>query len=109
MKKIALLALVVAAAVIGYNQFVNVKPASAEDRALADLEERFDRAEDRMIAAGRSAGMAGIDATADISAAQAEIRRVGEDLGKLKDRITGEASRSRAAALERRIRAALGG
>lgn len=108
MRKLVILAIVVAAGILGYNHFYDVKPASAEAKALTDLEHRLDAANDRMVQAGRAAGMAGIDTTADVEAAHAAIRRVEQDLQNLKGRLADDASRRRAAALEQRIRELLG-
>lgn len=107
MKKLAALVLVLAACFLGYNYFFDAPPASAEGRALSELEVRFEAANQRLQQAGRSAGVAGMDTTADFEAAHAAVLRVQADLQQLKGRITDDPSRKKAAALDAKISAFL--
>ncbi|MFQ5702023.1 MAG: hypothetical protein ACE5HU_09285 [Acidobacteriota bacterium] len=103
MKKLLFLATLIAAGILGYNYFVHVTPASAEERALAELEHQFDSANSAMMQAGRTAGVSGIDTTADIEAARSSVRRVENKLKQLTGRLESASARARAERLERRI------
>jgi len=80
MRKLVILLLVIAAAVVGWKHFGG---APSGDDALADLEHRLQAAERSYQAAGRSAGMSGMDTTADAEAALAEVDRVEKALHEL--------------------------
>ena len=107
MRKLITFALVVAAGFAGYHFFLNAPPASADERALADLERQFDLASQSMMTATRSSGASGLDTTADIEAARLSVRRVESDLNRLKGRLTTEAARVRAERLRDKVRAFL--
>ncbi len=79
MKKLFLVCLVVAAAVAVW-KFAG---KSAGNDPLADLEHRLEAAEQAYRSAGRAAGVAGIDSTADAEAALAEVRRVEKELQEM--------------------------
>ena len=105
MKKLLALVLVAAAGIFVYTHFVNAPPASADERALGDLEHQVDAATQMAMQANRSAGVAGIDSTADIEAARAKIGRVDAELQKMKPRLTSDPARRQAERLEEKIRA----
>ena len=105
MKKLLLLLLVVAGGIVGYSYFLNVPPASADERVLTDLEHQFDSANQSMMQANRAAGVSGMDSTADIEAARTKVRRLEGELQELKPRLASAASRQRADRLEEKIRA----
>ena len=74
MKKIILLVVVLAAALIGVNYMrtgtIALFPAavSAEERQIRDLEKELEAVKEQMGQAGRTAGMTGMDTTADMAA-----------------------------------------
>jgi len=105
MKKILLFGLVVAAGILGYTHFLNARPASTDEKALADLEHQFDAANQQMAMASRSAGVSGMDSTADVEASRTAVRRVESELQALKERLTSTAARERADRLQEKIRA----
>ncbi len=105
MKKLLLLVLVVAGGIVGYSYFLNVHPASADELVLVDLEHQFDSANQSMMQASRSAGVAGLDSTADVEAARIKVRHLESELQQLKPRLASDASRQRADRLEQKIRA----
>jgi len=92
MKKVLLLLVVLAAAWIGVNYLrtgeIGLFPAaaSAEGRRIHDLEKELASIDAQIAAAGRSAGMTGIDTTADV-----------ESLMKRKGQIEAEIARIRKA------------
>jgi hypothetical protein len=105
MKNLLLLVLVIGAGIFVYTHFLNAPPASADERALADLEHQFDAASQSAAQAGRSAGAAGLDSTADIEAARAKVGRLDAELQKMKPRLADDGARRRAERLEEKIRA----
>ena len=72
MKKLILIIAVLAVAWVGVNylrtgEFTLIPPTqSEEERHIADLEDELAQIESQMAQAGRAAGMAGIDTTADV-------------------------------------------
>ena len=105
MKRLLLLVLIAAGGIVGYRYFVNTPSASADVLVLADLEHQFDSANQSMMQANRSAGISGMDSTADIEAARIKVRRVEDELQSLKPRLASDASRQRAGRLQEKIRA----
>jgi len=105
MRKILILCLIVVAGVVGYSRFGSAHSASADEKALADLEHQFDAASQQMAMANHSAGLSGMDATADVEAARAAVRRVDSELQTLKGRLTSEAAQQRADRLQEKVRA----
>ena len=104
MKNIVILLLVVAGAFVAYNYFIDVEPASAEERELIELERSFQSARQSFTQATRSAGLAGLDVTADIEAAVASTKRIEAELDRLIDRLASESNRKRARKLQQRIK-----
>ena len=78
-------------------------PVSDDQAMLEDLEYRFDEARKKMSGAGRSAGLTGIDTSADAESARLEIERILESAQKLA-READESVRPGAERLERTIR-----
>ena len=105
MKKLVILSLIAVAGIIGYTRFLNARPASADDLALADLEHRFEAASQSMAMANRSAGVSGMDTTADIEAARIAVRRIDSELQELKGHLGAGSSRERADRLQEKVRA----
>lgn len=105
MRKLLGLCFVFALGIFGYTHFLQVPPASADERALDDLEHRFEAASQSMAMASRSAGATGIDTTSDIEAARAAVRRVDSELQALKGRLQTSAALQRADRLQEKVRA----
>ena len=89
MKKFLLLALVLAAGVVVWK---NQGSGSHDD--VSELQARLDAAERSYQSAGRSAGLAGMDTTAEAASALAEIDGIERELKQL----------SRTASPERKVR-----
>ncbi len=91
---IAVVALVVVA-LLAYNYVHTGRLAlipsslSRDEQALQRLEERFATARRQFEAAGRAAGVAGVDTTADAEAARRDIEKVEADLGDLRSHLGG--------------------
>ena len=75
MKKLVLLALVVAAGVFVWKQR---GPGSHDD--LSALQDRLDAAERSYQSAGRAAGLSGMDTSAEAASAAAEVEKVEREL-----------------------------
>ncbi len=93
MKKLLVLIVVVVAGWAAYQYFVSPTGGSPEERELAALQERFDDARRQLTSAGRAAGVAGTDTTADAAAALEEVKRIQADLDKLRSRLSEEGRR----------------
>ena len=104
MKKLVVLIVVLVAAGIGYRYVQSSGKASPEARELQTLSDRLDDARSQYGAAGRAAGMTGMDTTAEASAALEEVKRIEADLEKLQTRLSvedrAEADRLKAAIRE---------
>jgi hypothetical protein len=105
MKKLLLLAVVVAGGIFGYTHFLNAKPASPDEKILVDLERRFDAATQQMMRANSSAGATGMDTTSDVEAARSSVRRIEGELESVKGRLKSDAARQRADRLQEKVRA----
>ena len=105
MKKLLLLAVVVAGGIFGYAHFLNARPASPEEKILVDLEHRFDKATQQMAMANSSAGVTGMDTTADVEAARSTVRRIDTELEALKGRLKSAAAIQRAERLQEKVKA----
>lgn len=75
MKKLVILALVLAAGVVIWRMRA---PASHDD--VSELAARLDAAERSYQAAGRAAGLSGVDTTADAASALAEVQTIEREL-----------------------------
>jgi DNA repair exonuclease SbcCD ATPase subunit len=108
MKGVILVVLLAAAALLAYNYVHTGKltliPSSLSkaEQQLQRLEERLDSARRQFHAAGRAAGVAGVDTTADAEAARREVERVEADLKALRAQIE-EADKLKADALMDKI------
>ena len=76
MKKLVILALIAAAAVVAWNKISH----SRGDGALDDLQHRLDVAEKAFQQAGRAAGVSGVDTSADASSALRDVEQVEREL-----------------------------
>lgn len=94
MKKVAIVAVLIVAGLIAYNQFGIGRGGSGdlspEAQQLQALEARIDAAGRQITQAGRSAGLAGIDSTADVESALSDLERVEMELKSLKRRTGSE-------------------
>jgi hypothetical protein len=75
MMKVFLLALVIVAGVFVWKQH-----GTGSHDELSELQSRLDAAERSFMSAGRSAGLSGMDTTADASSALAEVQQVEREL-----------------------------
>jgi outer membrane murein-binding lipoprotein Lpp len=95
MKGLILVVLLVAGALLAYNYVHTGKltliPSSTSkaEQQLQELEQRLDSARRQFEAAGRAAGVAGVDTTADAEAARREVERVESDLKELRGQLAG--------------------
>ncbi len=103
MKKFALLILLVAGGIFAYTHFMDVEPASAEQRRLQALEDQFRGARDQFTQASRTAGLSGMDMTGDVEGVIRTVQRLEAELAGLKNRLTAAADRERADRLTREI------
>jgi hypothetical protein len=88
MKKLAVVVVLLFAGWIAY-QYSGSGGGSPEAKELQALWDRLGDAESQLAAAGRAAGVAGIDTTADATAALEEVRRIESDLDALRGRLSG--------------------
>ena len=104
MRNALIVVVLLVAGVVAYNTMSGGGGPLSDDQAmLEDLEYRFDEARKTMSGAGRSAGLTGIDTSADAESARLEIERILESAQKLA-READESMRPRAERLERTIR-----
>lgn len=93
MKGLILVVLLAAAALLTYNYVHTGKltliPSSLSkaEQQLQRLEQRLDSARRQFQAAGRAAGIAGVDTSADAEAARREVERIEADLKTLRDQV----------------------
>ena len=108
MKGLVLVVLLVAAALLAYNYVHTGKltliPSSLSkaEQQLQRLDQRLDSARRQYEAAGRAAGISGVDTSADAEAARREVERVEADLKALRDQLE-EADKLKADALMDKI------
>ena len=104
MRNALIVVVLLVAGVVVYNYMSGGDGPPSDDQAmLEDLEYRFDEARKTMSGAGRSAGLTGIDTSADAESARLEIERILESAQKLA-READESVRPQAERLERTIR-----
>jgi hypothetical protein len=89
-KRIALVLVLAAAALVAYNYVTTGRLAliptatlSAQEKELKDLETRVKQAVRQYAEAGRAAGLSGVDTTSDAEAARVEIQKVQKQLDEL--------------------------
>lgn len=111
MKKIVVVAAVLVVGLVAFNYLttgsITLIPAfdtSEEARALKDLEDRLDAAAKRYSQATRTAGLSGLDTTADAEAARRELRRIEKDLKSLRKRLSADSEIRRADELAAAVR-----
>jgi len=95
MKRMLIAVVLAAAGIVAYNiattgsaSLVPWKGTSAEDRALRDLERRFEDAKAQFAQAHRAAAVGGVDTTSDAEATQAAVRLIERDLAALRKTLT---------------------
>lgn len=103
MKRVLIVVLVAAAGFIVWNNFIAPRSAQASESRLAELERQLDAARSQMLQAGRTAGMSGMDTTADVEAAANEVERIEGSLKMVMKDLATPAARDRAAKLQSRI------
>ncbi|HXI03003.1 MAG TPA: hypothetical protein VNI57_07475 [Candidatus Saccharimonadales bacterium] len=98
MKKIFLAALLVAGGIAAFNYVSSgrlgthgMAAQSPEEKQVANLESRLQEAESELSQASRSAGLAGIDTTADAEVAVRKINQVESEATALKNRVKEQA------------------
>jgi TolA-binding protein len=93
MKKIVLLVVVLAGALVGVNYLrtgqVALFPAalSQEEKALRDLERELEAVEAQMAQAGRTASMTGADTTGDVAALLQEKERLEQQIAAARKKL----------------------
>jgi len=103
MKQVVVVILLVVAGLITYNYVTtgkfSVVPSftlSEDERALNALEERFNAAVKQYAQASRTAGLSGMDTTADAEAARLSVRQIAKELKPLRKRLSSESTIRRA-------------
>ena len=103
MKKIVVVILVVVAGLLAFNYVSTGRFAlvpsfavSEDERAVKALEDRFNAAVKQYSQASRTAGMSGLDTTADAEAARVTVRQISKELKPLQKRLTSESAIRRA-------------
>lgn len=111
MKKLFILAILGVGAWVGYEYsqtgslpFSSSAPASAEEKELANLFDQFESARAEFRSGLKSAGLTGMDTTAQVDAAMQRVQRVGKSLGRLKSKLTSPQAKKKAARLEQEIK-----
>jgi len=101
MKKLIWLIIIVVIGIVVYNHFI--APLSEEEQKVKVLEGEFNSAIKDFHQAERSAGISGMDSTADLDDAIDKVKLVKEKLEELKEKLTSESARERADKLKRSI------
>jgi len=101
MKKLIWLIIIVAIGIVAYNYFI--APLSEEEQKVKVLEDEFNSAIKDFNQAERSAGISGMDTTADLDDAMDKVKLVKEKLEELKEKLTSESAIERADKLKNRI------
>ena len=111
MKKLILLAAVLAGSLVGYNYFttgqISLVPGaklSPTEQKLADLHDEFDRVRKQASQAYRTASIGGIDTTAEIDASTKSLRRIKKSLRELQSRLESDSAERKAQRLTEAIR-----
>ena len=102
MKKLLILAFVVAAGLLTYNfvtrgkfTLVPFSALSTEDRTLEAFEARLHAAAKMASQAGRTAGLTGMDTTSDAEAARGEVEEIEKGLNNLRKTTTSGTAKQR--------------
>jgi hypothetical protein len=111
MKKILIVAAVVIVGLIVYNYVTtgefSVVPSfalSEDERELKALEDRFKAAVKQHSQAGRTAGLSGMDTTADAEAARLSVQQISKELRSLRKRLSSDSLIRRAENLTASVR-----
>jgi hypothetical protein len=72
---------------------------SEDERAVAELEERFDAARAQYSQAARAAGLSGMDTSGDADGALRSVEQIASDLRKLQQELTSGPARQKAETL----------
>src|SRR5262245_5599909 len=99
MKKVIFLALAIAVGYFGYTHFVDVKPASAEDQRLEQIERQINAAHQQLGQAMRAAG-SNMDTTSDVESVRMSLPRLESELNDVKPTLRTDSARRRAQELE---------
>jgi len=107
MKKLAVIIVILVAGLVIYNYATTGKVAllpasmsmSADERAVADLEDRFDAARQQYSQAARGAGLTGMDTTGDAEGAMRSLDQIANDLRKLQQELSSGPAKQRAETL----------
>lgn len=103
MKRVLIVMVLAVAGFVVWNSFIAPRSAAASESRIAELEKQLDAARSLMLSAGRTAGMSGMDTTADVGAAAAECERIEGSLKMLMKDLGTPAARERAARLQSKI------
>jgi hypothetical protein len=111
MKKILIVIAVVIAGLIAYNYVTSgefsVVPSftlSEDEKELKALENRFNAAVKQYSQAGRTAGLSGMDTTADAEAARLSVQQISKELKSLQKRLSSDSLIRRAERLAADVR-----
>ena len=111
MKKILIVVVIAVAGLIAYNYVntgeITVIPSftlSEDERELKALEDRFNAAVRQYSQAGRTAGLSGLDTTADADAARRSVQQIDKDLKALRKRLSAESAIRKADELAASVR-----
>jgi len=112
MKKFAVVLVVVVAGLVAFNYSntgeLTLVPSfskSEEERAVLDLREDFAASQKQFIQAHRTAGLSGIDTSAEAEAAVKDVKRIKRDLEKLRKTLSEEKAKRIAGELSSAVRA----
>jgi len=107
MKKFVVLIAVLAAGMLVYNYAttgtVSLLPPSMtmseDERAVQELEQRFDDARQQYSQAGRTAGLSGLDTTGDADGALRSVQKIATELASLQQRLPSGPAKEKAETL----------
>ena len=103
MKRVLIVLVIAGGGFLLWNNVISPRNASASESRLADLESQLDAATSQMLQAGRTAGLSGMDTTADVGAAAAEVERIEGSLKMVQKDLKTQEARDRAARLQKKI------
>ena len=110
MKKLMVVVFLLVGGLLAYNYAatgeVTLIPSftiSPEEQQVSDLEDRFDRIRKEMSQAGRMAGLAGIDSSAQVSAGLKQIRTIEKEAKALEKDLQEPRALERLQALRKKL------
>jgi len=103
MKRVLIVLILAAAGYVVWNNVIAPRTAKAGESEIAELERQLDAARSEMVQAGRTAGMSGLDTTADAGAAAAEVERIEARLKEVSKTLKTPAAQERAERLQKKI------